>query len=152
MAAIPLTTLSSGMKHSMACAISIRQSDRRLQINDDTYDLNKITDVQVKVLGWRDHLLRMVLLGLVTSSALFYFMPSEEQASSLLIVLFLPMVAFLAGALMGLLSCAKYEFRIEFAHADETGVQWITVARSRHAVDYGLFKTQAMELKGIIRG
>lgn len=134
----------------MACAISIRQSDRRLQINDDTYDLNKITDVQVKVLGWKDHLLRMVLLGLVTSSALFYFMPSEEQANSLLIVLFMPMVAFLAGALMGLFSCAKYEFRIEFAHADETGVQWLTVARSRHAADHELFKAQAMELKGLI--
>ncbi|MGY6038720.1 hypothetical protein [Aeromonas sp. AE23HZ002T15] len=134
----------------MACAISIRQPDNRLQINNDSYDLNKIKGVEVWVLSWKDHLRKMVLLGLVTSSVLFYFIPTEEQAKSALLVLFLPMAAFLAGALMGLLSCAKYEFRIEFAHADETGVQWITVARSRHAADHELFQAQAMELKRLI--
>ncbi|MGY3856253.1 hypothetical protein [Aeromonas intestinalis] len=134
----------------MACAISIRQSDNRLQINNDGYDLNKIKGVEVRTLSWKDHLRKMVLLGLVTSSVLFYFIPTEEQAKSALLVLFLPLVAFVAGALMALLSCAKYEFRIEFAHSDETGVQWITVARSRHDADYDLFKAQAMELKRLI--
>lgn len=134
----------------MACAISIRPSENRLQINNDGYDLNKIKGVEVRVLTWKDHLRKMVLLGLVTSSVLFYFIPTEEQAKSVLLVLFLPMVAFLAGALMALLSSAKYAFLIEFAHADETGVQWITVAKSRHAADHELFKTQAAELGKLI--
>ena len=51
------------------------------------------------------------------------------------------------GALMGLLSSTKYEFCIEFSHADETGVQWITAARSRHVADYEAFKAQAARLK-----
>ncbi|MGY3941558.1 hypothetical protein [Aeromonas tecta] len=130
----------------MACAISIRPSDNRLQINNDDYDLNKIKGVEVRALTWKDHLRKMMLLGLVTSSVLFYFIPTEEQAKSALLVFFLPMVGFLAGALMALISSAKYEFRVEFAHTDETGVQWITVAKSRHAADYSMFKERAAEL------
>ncbi|MEZ6928961.1 hypothetical protein [Aeromonas sp. S16(2024)] len=135
----------------MACAISIEQSDNTLQVNDDRYDLARIVGVQVRVLGWKDRLKKGLLLGMVTSSALFYFTPSMEQAGNWLIVLFLPMVAFLFGGLMGLLSSTKYEFRIEFAHADETGVQWITAAKSRHATDYETFKEQAAELGKHIR-
>lgn len=130
----------------MVYAIAIRHSDKRLQINNDDYDLNNIKGVEVRVLTWKDHLLKMVLLGLVTSSMLFYFIPSIEEAKSLLTVLFLPMAGFLVGAVMALLSSAKYEFRIEYAHGDETGVQWITVAKSRQAADYAMFKEKAAEL------
>ena len=109
--------------------------------------VGRIVGVQVKALGWMDRLKKTLLLGVVTSSVLFYFTPSYEQAGNWLIVLFLPLVGFLSGALMGLLSSAKYEFCIEFSHADETGVQWITAARSRHVADYEAFKAQAARLK-----
>jgi len=135
----------------MACAIAIEQSNNTLQVNRDRYDLARIVGVQVRVLGWKDRLKKTLLLGVVTSSVLFYFIPSIEQAGNWLVVLFLPLVGFLFGALMGLLSSAKYEFRIEFAHADETGVQWITAAKSRHAADYETFKEQAAELGKHIR-
>ena len=130
----------------MACAISIERSDNTLQVNDDRYNLRRIVGVQARVLGWKARLKKTLLLGVVTSSVLFYFIPSIEQAGNWLVVLFLPLTGFLAGALMGLLSSTKYEFRIEFVHSDETGVQWITAARSRHAADYETFKAQAAEL------
>ena len=128
-------------------AIAIEQSDNTLRVNKDCYDLGRIVGVQVKALGWMDRLKKTLLLGVVTSSVLFYFTPSYEQAGNWLIVLFLPLMGFLSVALMGLLSSAKYEFCIEFSHADETGVQWITAARSRHVADYETFKAQAARLK-----
>ena len=97
-------------------AIAIEQSDNTLRVNKDRYDLGRIVGVQVKALGWMDRLKKTFLLGVVTSSVLFYFTPSYEQAGNWLIVLFLPLVGFLSGALMGLISSAKYEFCIEFSH------------------------------------
>lgn len=127
-------------------AIAIEQSDNTLRVNKDCYDLGRIVGVQVKALGWMDRLKKTFLLGVVTSSVLFYFTPSYEQAGNWLIVLFLPLVGFLSGALMGLLSSAKYEFCIEFSHADETGVQWITPP-GVGMLRYETFKAQAARLK-----
>ncbi|WP_342652509.1 hypothetical protein NM449_15170 [Vibrio metschnikovii] len=59
----------------------------------------------------------------------------------------LPFIAFLFGAFLGFVSSNKYEFRLEFNHLDETGIQWFTAAKSRKASDYVLFKEQEMELK-----
>jgi len=75
-------------------AIAIEQSDNTLRVNKDCYDLGRIVGVQVKALGWMDRLKKTFLLGVVTSSVLFYFTPSYEQAGNWLIVLFLPLVGF----------------------------------------------------------
>lgn len=77
-------------------AIAIEQSDNTLRVNKDRYDLGRIVGVQVKALGWMDRLKKTLLLGVVTSSVLFYFTPSYEQAGNWLIVLFLPLVGFLS--------------------------------------------------------
>jgi hypothetical protein len=53
----------------------------------------------------------------------------------------------LFGAFLGFVSSNKYEFRLEFNHLDETGIQWFTAAKSRKASDYVLFKEQEVELK-----
>ncbi|MFK0668572.1 hypothetical protein [Aeromonas salmonicida] len=64
--------------------------------------------------------------------------------------LFLPAVAFLAGMVMAMVTSTKYVFRLEFKHADETGVQWITAAKSRNAREYEIFKLKEVELKKIL--
>ncbi len=45
---------------------------------------------------------------------------------------------------------AKYVFRLEFKHVDETGVQWITAAKSRNSQEYEAFKLKEVELKQFI--
>ncbi|HDX8381234.1 TPA: hypothetical protein RQM98_003540 [Aeromonas salmonicida] len=90
----------------------------------------------------------MLLFGLITSSILFYFIPIEAQGKGM--TLFLPAVAFLAGMVMAMVTSAKYVFRLEFKHADETGVQWITAAKSRNAREYEIFKLKEVELKQIL--
>ncbi|MFQ2224101.1 hypothetical protein ACK32A_14935 [Aeromonas enteropelogenes] len=132
----------------MVCSIVVDKSERKLKINADSYDVNRISDVQVKVLTWQDNLINMLLLGLITSSILFYFIPTEAQGKGM--TLFLPAVAFLVGMVMALVTSAKYVFRLEFKHADETGVQWITVAKSRSAQEYEVFKLKEVELKQIL--
>ncbi|WP_242526695.1 hypothetical protein [Aeromonas jandaei] len=132
----------------MACSIVIDKSKGKLKINTDSYDLNRISDVQVKTLAWRDKLINMLLLGLLTSSILFYFIPTEAQGKGM--TLFLPVVAFLFGMVIALITSAKYVFRLEFKHADETGVQWITVAKGRSAQEYEGFKLKEVELKQLL--
>lgn len=132
----------------MACSVLIDKSEGKLKINSDSYDLNRIADVQVKVLTWKDKLINMLLFGLITSSILFYFIPTEAQGKGM--TLFLPAVAFLAGMVMAMVTSAKYVFRLEFKHADETGVQWITAAKSRNAREYEIFKLKEVELKQIL--
>jgi len=129
----------------MACSIVIDRSERKLHINSDSYDVNRISDVQVKVLTWKDKVTNMLLLGLITSSILFYFIPTEAQGKGM--TLFLPAVAFLLGAAMAFITSARYVFRLEFKHTDETGVQWITVAKGRTALEYEAFKLKEAELK-----
>ena len=132
----------------MPCSIFIQPSTGKLQVNADSYELDKIADVQVRVLSWKNHLLNMVLLGVLTSSILFVFIPTEEQGKG--VTLLLPAMGFVVGAIMALAASAKYEFRLEFKHGDETGVQWITAAKSRSSSDYAMFKEQEIELKRTI--
>ena len=132
----------------MVCSISVDKSEEKLKINSDSYDLNRISDVQVKELTWKDKLTNMLLFGLITSSILFYFIPTEAQGKGM--TLFLSAVAFLVGVVMAMITSAKYVFRLEFKHADETGVQWITAAKSRNVREYEIFKLKEAELKQIL--
>ena len=132
----------------MVCSISVDKSEEKLKINSDSYDLNRISDVQVKELTWKDKLTNMLLFGLITSSILFYFIPTEAQGKGM--TLFLPAVAFLVGMVMAMITSAKYVFRLEFKHADESGVQWITAAKSRNVREYEIFKLKEAELKQIL--
>ena len=43
----------------MVCSISVDKSEEKLKINSDSYDLNRISDVQVKELTWKDKLTNM---------------------------------------------------------------------------------------------
>jgi hypothetical protein len=44
---------------TMVCSISVDKSEEKLKINSDSYDLNRISDVQVKELTWKDKLTNM---------------------------------------------------------------------------------------------
>ncbi|WCH40434.1 hypothetical protein [Aeromonas salmonicida] len=45
--------------------------------------------------------------------------------------LFLPAVTFLAGMVMAMVTSTKYVFRLEFKHADETGVALLPKSASK---------------------
>lgn len=129
----------------MSCSISIDPSARKLWVNNNSYNLDKISDVQVRTLSWKDKLLNMFIIGVITSSMLFIIIPTDENGQ--VITQVLPVVAFFIGALIAFFISKKYEFRLEFRYSDEVGVQWFTAAKGRSVVDYQLFKTREVELK-----
>lgn len=133
----------------MSCSIVINQSAQKLQVNQDSYELGRISNVQVRVLSWKDKILNIIILGVIASSFLFIFVPTDEQGQ--VITWLLPAVAFVVGACLALVMSMKYEFRLEFRHADEVGVQWFTAAKSRAAGDYQMFKAREAELKRYIQ-
>ncbi|EOI3364769.1 hypothetical protein ACMSJT_004731, partial [Aeromonas hydrophila] len=103
----------------MSCSIVINQSAQKLQVNKDSYDLGRISNVQVRVLSWKDKILNMMMLGAIASSLLFIFVPTDAQGQ--VITWILPAIAFLIGACLALVISTKYEFRLEFRHSDEVG-------------------------------
>ncbi|NOH99393.1 hypothetical protein [Vibrio sp. 99-70-13A1] len=56
----------------------------------------------------------------------------------------------IVGLIFGLLRCSKYALQIEFRHIDETGVQWVNVAKSYSESDNVLFEQQAAALKATL--
>ncbi|MGN5171736.1 hypothetical protein [Aeromonas sp. 102P] len=129
----------------MSCSISIDPSAKKLWVNKDSYDLDKISDVQVRTLSLKDKLLNMAIIGAITSSILFIIIPTDENGQ--VVTTLLPIVTFLIGALIGFAISKKYEFRLEFRYSDEVGVQWFTAAKGRTIIDYQLFKSREVELK-----
>ncbi len=51
--------------------------------------------------------------------------------------------SLIVGMLAALLTIRKYELQIEFKHIDETGLQWVSVAKANNAKAKSLFDEQA---------
>ncbi|OOE79390.1 hypothetical protein BZG25_09215 [Salinivibrio sp. ML198] len=118
----------------MRKSVVIKQTSTRLCVNDDCYTMHNIVDASVEELTWKDHLLRMLGLGILSASFLFFMLVGELPYAE-----YLPAVGFAAGALLALLTSAKYVLRIEYNHQDDTGVQWLTIAKSGKKTDKMLF-------------
>ena len=120
-------------------------SPKEFSFKKDSYPLSKINDVRVKKLGLLDNVGQMIFWLFVFSGAVWLAVPSLESTPLWLkaIVAILTFVGF--G--FGLLHCSKYALQIEFRHIDDTGVQWVNVAKSTAESDNGLFEQQAAALK-----
>ncbi|OOE77116.1 DUF6232 family protein [Salinivibrio sp. ML290] len=118
----------------MRKSVVIKQTSTRLCVNDDCYTMHNIVDASVEELTWKDHLLRMLGLGILSASFLFFMLVGELPYAE-----YLPAVGFAAGALLALLTSEKYVLRIEYNHQDDTGVQWLTIAKSGKKTDKMLF-------------
>ena len=120
-------------------------SQKEFSFKKDSYPLSKINDVRVKKLGLLDNVGQMIFWLFVFSGAVWLAVPSLESTPLWLkaIVAILTFVGFV----FGLLHCSKYALQIEFRHIDDTGVQWVNVAKSTSESDNGLFEQQAAALK-----
>ncbi|SIN91635.1 hypothetical protein [Salinivibrio sp. ES.052] len=125
----------------------IKQNLKSLCVNDDCYDIDNIVNANVKILTWKDHVMRMMGLGIISASILFIFLTSGDADYGLPYADYLPLAGFVVGALLALFTSAKYVFCIEYKHNDETGVQWVTIAKSRDDADQPRFQEQAVQLK-----
>ncbi|MGF1910887.1 hypothetical protein L4C38_15750 [Vibrio kasasachensis] len=98
-------------------------SGTTLRFKRDEYPLSKIKRARIKTNSIKDHALRVIFIGLVVSSVVWMICPES-------LGLFTVPIALTLGMLSALFSVRKYEFQIEFQHIDETGLQWISIAKT----------------------
>ncbi|EOE2083542.1 hypothetical protein ACKBF6_003310 [Vibrio cholerae] len=120
----------------MISANDFRLNEQTLSFKRDDYPLSKIKDARVKTNTFKDHALRIVSIGLIVGSVVWMICPESMG-------LFTAPVAIAFGIMSALFSTRKYELKVEFQHTDETGIQWISVAKSNSPNVKNLFETQA---------
>ena len=120
-------------------------SSGEFRFKKDSYPLSKINNVRVKKLSLLDNLGQILFWVFVFSGAVWLAIPSFESSPFWLQGLVGSLT--LVGFIFAMFRCSRYALQIEFRHTDETGVQWINVAKSYSKADGELFETQATALK-----
>ncbi|CAB1256809.1 hypothetical protein ACOBWL_003515 [Vibrio cholerae] len=123
-----------------------RLSDGKFHIKNDSYPLSKINDVRVKRLSLIDNL-GQILFWIVIFSGMLWLALSQVGESPFWLKLLAGSLSA-TGLIFALFRCSRYALQIEFNHIDETGLQWINVAKSFSSNDYELFEKQVVTLKG----
>jgi len=102
--------------------------------NDD-YPLARIRNARVKQNKPVDHIVRVFCIGLLVSSIVWIVCPSGFGFWS-------GPLAIFTGLVSGLLTTRKYELQVEFQHDDETGLQWVTIAKANKKEVKHIFEQQ----------
>ena len=111
----------------------------------DSYPIKKIHDVRIKHLSIIDNLGQILFWVALFSGALWLAIPNIETAPLWWKILVACMTVI--GLIFALFRCSKFALQIEFKHIDETGLQWINVAKSNSKKELVLFEKQVKELK-----
>ncbi|WP_330961821.1 hypothetical protein [Photobacterium sp. 53610] len=114
--------------------------DQSFRYKQDEYSLTRIRNARVKINTLKDHLLRIISIGLIVSSVVWVIFPDGFS------YLIAP-IGILFGAMGALVSGKKYELQIEFEHTDETGLQWISVAKGNKLAEKKVFLDQVHSIK-----
>ena len=118
---------------------------KEFRFKKDSYPLSKINNVRVKKLSFLDNLGQVLFWVCVFSGAVWLVIPRLEEVPQWLLVLVLSLTV--VGLVFALFRCSKYALQVEFRHIDETGVQWVNVAKSYSKSDCELFEQQVLALK-----
>ncbi|MGF1845420.1 DUF6232 family protein [Vibrio clamense] len=118
---------------------NFKVSSTTFTFKKDEYPLSKIKGVRVKANTFQDHALRIVCVGLVVASVVWMICPESFG-------LITAPLALTVGMFSALFSVRRYELQVEFQHIDETGLQWVSVAKSNSHVVKKIFEKQASRL------
>ncbi|MGY3572417.1 hypothetical protein [Vibrio paucivorans] len=111
-----------------------------IRFKKDQYSLSKINAARVKSNTFKDHALKVVTVGLIASSVVWMICPDGFG------ILTGPF-SIVIGALAALTTIRKYELQVEFRHADETGLQWITIAKTNKPAIKKQFEHHVNEIR-----
>ncbi|ELA6782411.1 hypothetical protein RB979_004739 [Vibrio alginolyticus] len=121
---------------------------KEFRFKKDSYPLSKINNVRVKKLSFLDNLGQVLFWVCFFSGAVWLVIPRLEEVPQWLLVLVLSLTVL--GLVFALFRCSKYALQVEFRHIDETGVQWVNVAKSYSKSDCELFEQQVLALKKFV--
>ncbi|GAA4496033.1 hypothetical protein [Pseudaeromonas paramecii] len=125
-----------------ACDFTL--DDRAFHFRKDCYPLARIRGARVKQLTWLDNLGQILFWVMVFSGAIWLAMQQVQWAPLWLISMACSLTVIGVG--VGWWRCGRVVLQIEYRHADETGVQWVNVVKSRFASDGKLLTQQADRL------
>jgi hypothetical protein len=114
-------------------------SRNTFQFKSDKYDLSKIKSAKITANSLKSHILRIVCYGLLFSSIVWIVCPPGMGQ-------ILAPVALIVGLLFALVTSRRYELKVEFQHSDETGLQWITVAKTNKLSEKAILDSQVRDL------
>ncbi|WP_038882265.1 DUF6232 family protein [Vibrio jasicida] len=122
---------------------NFKVSNTTFKFKKDEYPLSKIKGVRVKTNAFQDHALRIVCIGLVVASVVWMICPES-------LGLITAPLALTVGVFSALFSVRKYELQVEFQHIDETGLQWVSVAKTNSKAVKNLFEKQVSKLLELV--
>ena len=119
--------------------------EHHFHVKKDSYPLAKINDVKFKRVSLFENLAQIAFWLFLFSGAVWIASAELEDAPTWLIAIGTGLST--VGFIFSLFLCSRFALQIEFHHIDETGTQWITVAKSYLARDGELLQKQADTLK-----
>jgi hypothetical protein len=132
------------LESKMITARSFNINSTTLKFNNDEYPLVQIKRSRVKTNTLKDHAIRLIIFGLIASSVVWIVTPNYFG-------IYAGPFSIFAGMFLALLSVRKYELQVEFEHSDETGLQWISIAKTNKKSVKLIFDTQVEKIQHIIR-
>ncbi|MDO6706357.1 hypothetical protein [Photobacterium sp. 1_MG-2023] len=111
-------------------------SSDSLVIKGQGVSLSKIRQMKVCEKSSKEVVLNFVAFSLFMSSTV-WLLPIFGADPKL--SLYLSPVFFILGFLLGFFVIKKYQLKIEVSHSDETGIQWVSVAKSNSVKDCEIF-------------
>lgn len=128
------------LESKMITARSFNINSITLKFNNDEYPLAQIKCSRVKTNTLKDHAVRLIIFGLIASSVVWIVTPNYFG-------IYAGPFSIFAGMVLALLSVRKYELQVEFEHSDETGLQWISIAKTNNKQVKEIFESQVALLQ-----
>ena len=119
--------------------------DNHFHVKKDSYPLAKINDVKFKRVSLFENLAQIAFWLFLFSGAVWIASAELEDAPTWLIAIGTGLST--VGFIFSSFRCSRFVLQIEFHHIDETGTQWINVAKCCSAPDGELLQKQADTLK-----
>ena len=123
----------------MITADDFRINENKVVFKKDEYPLSKIKDVRVKINSLKDHAMRIATISLIVSSVVWTICPEYFG-------LFTAPIALIIGVLLALSTVRKYELQVEFQYADDTGLQWVSMAKTNKPNIKIIFEQQVIQI------
>ena len=123
----------------MITADDFHINDNNVIFKENEYPLARIKGVRVKTNSLKDHAIRIVAFSLMVSSVVWIICPEYFG-------LITAPISFIVGVLLALSTARKYELQVEFQHADDTGLQWVSMAKTNKPDIKMIFEQQVMQI------
>lgn len=133
----------------MSKLASFKIDNDHFQFNNDRYPLSKIHGVRLKKMSLMDNLGFMAFWLAVSFGVFGFFAMCFNFSNEFYYSLIALLTVISLG--LGLLGSARYALQVEFMHIDETGKQWVNVAKTFSDQERARFEEQANRLTSALK-